>query len=104
MALTANQKIRVRRAFHRAYSLHQIPTPWTKPEVDAAITAIDDWLDTNAAAYNSALPLPFRSLATAADKSVGLVGLTIAQRLVSDPEHIGVLRAMLAELDEIQGA
>lgn len=42
----------------------------TKPDVQAAINATDDWIDTNQSAYNSALPLPFRTTATLTQKTI----------------------------------
>lgn len=41
----------------------------TKADLDAAIRAADAWCDANAVSYNSALPQPFRTNATAAQKS-----------------------------------
>jgi hypothetical protein len=41
----------------------------TKPELRAAIDAADDWANSNAASYNSALPLPARTTLTAAQKA-----------------------------------
>lgn len=38
--------------------------PWpavTKPDLAAAVAATDDWIDTNQASYNLALPLTARS-------------------------------------------
>ena len=46
--------------------------PWaglTKADLAAAIGATDDWIDSNAAAFNSALPLPARTALTAAQKT-----------------------------------
>lgn len=43
---------------------------FTKTDLAAAVGAVDDWADANAASYNAALPLPFRTTATAAQKSI----------------------------------
>jgi hypothetical protein len=46
--------------------------PWpavTKADLAAAVTATDDWIDDNAAAYNSALPQPARGALTANQKT-----------------------------------
>lgn len=40
-----------------------------KADIQAAIAATDDWAVANAASFNSALPLPFRTVATAAQKA-----------------------------------
>lgn len=47
--------------------------PWpglTKPNVQAAIDAVDDWAEANAAAYNTALPNPFKTTASASQKAL----------------------------------
>ena len=103
MALTASRKVRVRRALHRAYCANELPILWTKPEVDAVITDADNWLDSVAVDFNSALSQPFRGTAGATDKSVLLIAITIAQRLVSEPAYISVLKNMLSEIDGIDG-
>lgn len=40
----------------------------TKPDIRAAVDAIDDWCDTNAAALNAAIPLPARTALNAQQK------------------------------------
>ena len=104
MALTTNQKTKVRAALHRAYSVAELVIPWTKPEADLAITDADNWIDSNAASFASALSQPFRGSSTAADKSVLLITLAIAQRLASDPGYTAVLKSILSEFETIQGA
>ena len=42
----------------------------TKADLRAAVNAIDDWLNTNAAALNSALPQPARGALTTAQKAI----------------------------------
>lgn len=104
MALTNNQKLRVRKSLHDAYSQQELSIPWKKDEADAAITDADNWIDTNAAAYAAALSQPYRGSSSPSDKSVLLITIAIAQRLVSEPEYLGVLRNILAQLEGIQGA
>ena len=41
----------------------------TKPELRAAVNAIDQWINDNAAAFNSAIPQPARSALTSAQKA-----------------------------------
>ncbi len=41
----------------------------TKPDVLAAIAAIDDWFDANEVSLNAAIPQPTRGALTIADKS-----------------------------------
>lgn len=43
---------------------------FTKAELRAALDATDDWIDDNAASFNSALPQPFRGAATSAQKTL----------------------------------
>lgn len=42
----------------------------TKQGVRAAVDAVDQWVEDNTAAYNSALPTEFRTSATAAQKAL----------------------------------
>lgn len=42
----------------------------TKVDLRAAVAAADLWADSNANAYNSALPAPFRTTASAAEKAM----------------------------------
>lgn len=41
----------------------------SRPELDAAIAAIDDWIEANAAAFNAALPAAARTKLTAGQKA-----------------------------------
>lgn len=50
---------------------------FTKSELRAAVNAADDWADTNAAAYNLALPLAFRTNATATQKALLLAAVVM---------------------------
>lgn len=45
----------------------------TKADIQAAVTAVDTWCDTNTASFNSAIPLPARTALTAAQKTRLLV-------------------------------
>lgn len=47
----------------------QAAMPLTKTDLRAAINAIDVWVDTNATAFNSAIPQPARSALTAKQKA-----------------------------------
>ena len=44
--------------------------PFSKADLRAAVNAVDDWCEANAASYNSALPSAFRSTASATQKSL----------------------------------
>ena len=53
-----------------ALSVDRDPLPGVlKADVRAALNAADDWIVANASAYNTALPQPFRSAATTAQKA-----------------------------------
>ena len=66
-ALPEQDRERIWRWFMRANSE---PCPFTKAQLRAAIDATDTWIDTNAAAFNSALPAPFRTGATQTQKTI----------------------------------
>lgn len=46
------------------------PCSFTKPDLVAAVAALDQFLDDNASAVNSALPQPFRGSATTPQKAL----------------------------------
>lgn len=52
----------------RNHDQRSLPCGITKAELRAAVNAADDWADTNAGAYNTALPLPARTTLSAAQK------------------------------------
>lgn len=49
----------------------------TKADVQAAVNAADDWVDSNSAAFNSALPQPFRGAASTQQKALLLAYLAL---------------------------
>lgn len=48
---------------------NNLPIAINKPDLRAAINAIDQWCDDNAAAFNSAIPLPARTALSARQKA-----------------------------------
>lgn len=48
---------------------NETPVAFTKPDLAAAVAAVDDWVEANTPSFNQALPLPFRTSATAAQKA-----------------------------------
>ena len=56
----------------------------TKPDLRLAVNAIDDFLETNAGAINTAIPQPARSALTTKQKAV-LLMLIVARRYVVSP-------------------
>lgn len=49
------------------------PDGVTKPDLRAAVDAIDGWVDANQASFNSAIPQPARGALTATQKSLLLM-------------------------------
>lgn len=46
------------------------PCSYTKTDLRAAVNAVDVWVESNSAAFNTALPQPFRGQATADQKTL----------------------------------
>jgi hypothetical protein len=59
-----------RRAWLRWMRDNRQPVAFTKADLRDALDATDDWIDENQASFNSALPQPFRSAATAEQKTL----------------------------------
>lgn len=78
--LTSLQRAELAGNIMSALSAAREPCPVLKADVHAAIDAADTWANSNAAAYNTALPLPFRTAATADQKSRLLELVIIARR------------------------
>lgn len=55
------------------------PLPLTKADLRAAVDAIDAWVDTNASAFNSAIPQPARGALTSKQKA-GLLLYVVKRR------------------------
>jgi hypothetical protein len=65
--------------YERFMQQAQGPIPILKPDVRAAVNALDDWYNANAASANQALPPAARSGLTQADKAL-LSNLIVTQR------------------------
>lgn len=68
-ALTAPVRALISAAIQRLWSDRREACAFTKAELAAAVDATDAWIDANAAAFNAALPVAFRTNATAAQKT-----------------------------------
>jgi hypothetical protein len=68
MALDATNRARTIAQLMRDSSLSTAGL--TKPDLRAALNAIDDWIDANQTSFNAALPLPFRTTASPELKSM----------------------------------
>ena len=60
-----------RALIHKAFMAkgHCAPTN-LKTDIRAAVNAADDWVDTNAASFNTALPAAFKNAASASQKAI----------------------------------
>ena len=67
--LTTQQRTALRAAYGSTLSNRREAFNLTKPQIDAAIAATDDWIEANAAAFNTALPVAARTGLTAAQKA-----------------------------------
>lgn len=55
----------------------------TKPDLRAAINAIDDWVDSNSSAFNTAIPQPARGGMTTKQKAALLLYVVNQRYLVA---------------------
>lgn len=69
MALTTQQRLDLRAAYGRILSDRRDSFGLTKAQLDATITAIDDWVDANATQFNNAIPQPQRGILTSSQKA-----------------------------------
>ena len=65
----------------------------TKADLQAAVNAADDWADSNAASFNSALPTAFRNNATAGQKALLLAIVVLARY------NAPAIRSIVGEVD-----
>ena len=65
----------------------------TKADLQAAVDAADDWANSNAASFNTALPSAFKNNATAGQKALLLAVVVLAR---FDP---ALVRSILGEVD-----
>ena len=76
MALSPDdRKDCTRRMIERIFVRSGTTANMTVDEILAAVNAADDWLETVAATYNLALPVAFRTKATARQKAMLLASL-----------------------------
>lgn len=81
--LTAQQRAEVRSDFMQALSaIHEQCTGLTKADLLAAVNGLDDYLNTNAAAINSAIPQPARANLSTAQKA-RLLNLVVTKRYIT---------------------
>ena len=75
----ADRHICARRTVYKNFVEAAITANLTYDDIKAAADAADAWADANAAAFNTALPVPFRTTATTAQKTV-LLAIVILKR------------------------
>jgi hypothetical protein len=66
--LPDGDRVAVAAEFGRAFEVGE-SCAVTKPDIRAAVNALDDWFDANAATLNAALPAAFRAGATQRQKA-----------------------------------
>jgi len=92
--LSSADRQRIWRGLMRYWSrLLDTLTGMSKSDIQAAVNAADQWADDNAASYNSALPVTFRTNATAGQKALLLAMVVLARH------SIPLLRNILGEVD-----
>lgn len=65
MSLTNNERIALTKEFMER---NIEPTPFPKANIQGALNAVDDWIESNIAGFNSAIPANIRSLLTMKQK------------------------------------
>lgn len=81
--LTAAEKRNIaRHIYFEFYQGNAESTPWTKPQWEAAMDAINNWIDANAAGFGTALTLgapQFAASASGRDKTLLFIGVVLAR-------------------------
>ena len=67
--LTDSERLNIMKQFGADLSFARTAFNLSKPDLRAAVNAIDDWVDANAAAFNTAIPQPARGTLTAKQKA-----------------------------------
>lgn len=83
VAMNATQRGEVRSDFSKSLSTIFEGLGLTKAELLAAVDATDTWIDDNAGAYNTAIPLPARTEMTKSQKA-RLLTLVAEKRFITD--------------------
>lgn len=71
--LPAGDRASLRRDFASELSGSRTPCSTSKPDLQAAVDAVDGWLDANAASLNAAIPVAARTTLTVKQKAQLLV-------------------------------
>lgn len=93
--LSAADRTRIWRGLMRYWSGTREPIAViTKADLQAAVDATDGWIDTNAAAYNLALPLAARTNLSATQKTLLFCAVSLART-----GDLSLLRRIVGEVD-----
>lgn len=90
--LSAQDRARIQTGLMRYLPFGGVPNV-LKADLLAAVNATDDWIDQNAAAYNTALPVAFRTNASTAQKTL-LFCIVALMRV-----NVALLKAVVGEVD-----
>jgi len=77
--LSETDLLKIWRGLMRYWSRVREPVAFVKNDLYTAIVDLDTWVDNNAAVVNNALPLPFRTSATAEQKSIVFAAIVLAR-------------------------
>jgi len=91
--LPDEDRVRIRRGLSRWWSNQRDAMNLSRVDLAAAIVATDDWIDSNQASYNSALPVAARTNLTAIQKALLFCAVALAR------VSINLLRAVFSEVD-----
>jgi hypothetical protein len=93
-ALPTASRVQIWRGLMRFWSeLRETVTTVTKSDLQAAVNAADDWVDANAASFNTALPATFRANASTSQKSLLLVAVVLMRF------NVELLKRVFGEVD-----
>ena len=84
---------RIWRGLSRWWSNVREPFALSKADLQAAVSAADAWVDSNATSYNNALPVAARTNMTAAQKTLLLVAVVLMR------QGLGYLKFIFGEVD-----
>ena len=81
--LTAAEKRNIaRRIYFEFYQGNAGSTPWTKPQWEAAMDAVNNWIDANVAGFGAALVAgapQFAANSSGRDKTLLFIGVVLAR-------------------------
>lgn len=87
--LNATERAEISAVIQRWWSKYAETCGFTKTQLAAARDAADVWLDSQAAEYNAALPVEFRTAASALQKTL-LLTYVLLQRVKRDGAAVGL--------------